>query len=146
MIRLERLHLMSQAKMLKPMRAFVRKLAIKIGCTDKALDCLVLAINEACMNVIQHAYNGQDDKEIIIEFWKDKSQLIIKILDTADVVDVELIKSRALEDIRPGGLGVHLIKQVMDSVEYKNREDMLGNMLEMHKDINAQLFCSLEKN
>ena len=145
MKKLERLHLLSRADMLKPLRAFIREFSIKLGCNKEALNGLVLAINEACMNIIQHAYNGQNDNEIIIEFWKDEAQLIIKILDTASMVDVEKIKSRALEDVRPGGLGVHIINQVMDKVEYKNRPDMQGNMLVMTKNLLNPVICCLEK-
>lgn len=118
MIRLERIHILSRADMLQPLRDFVRQLAKKQGCCDESLDCFVMAINEACMNVIQHACNGHEDEEIVIEFWKDEEELMIQVIDYAEKVDLDSIKSRDLEDIRPGGLGVHIIQQVMDSVEY----------------------------
>ncbi len=137
MKRLERIHLLSRADMLKPLRKFVRVLAKKQGCSDENVDSLVIAINEACMNVIQHAYAGQDNEEIIIEFCRDKDELLIRIFDHADMVDVTTIKSRNLEDIRPGGLGVHIIHQVMDGVEYKNKlSGEKGNLLEMRKQLN----------
>jgi len=79
--------------MLKPMREFVRELCQQQGCSDKSLDCMVMAINEACMNVIQHAYHGKEDEEIIIEFWKDGEQMLIKIFDFADSVDPASIES-----------------------------------------------------
>ncbi len=119
--------------MLKPLREFVRVLAKKQGCCDENLDCMVMAINEACMNVIQHAYKEKDDEEIIVEFWKDGKELIIKVFDFADQVNLDLIKSRDLEDLRPGGLGVHIIHQVMDWVEYKYNSNQSCNILEMHK-------------
>lgn len=127
--------------MLKPMREFVRELCQQQGASDKSLDCMVMAINEACMNVIQHAYHGKEDEEIIIEFWKDGEQMIIKIFDFADSVDPASIKSRELDDIRPGGLGVHLINQVMDSVEYKTNTKTKGNILEMKMHLKKLTEC-----
>jgi len=143
MIRLERIHFLSKADKLQPLRKFVRELAVKQGCCDENLDCMVMAINEACMNVMQHAYDGKDDGEIVIEFWKDEDELLIRIFDYAEKVDLDSIRSRDLEDVRPGGLGVHIIHQVMDSVEYKNQPGITGNVLEMRKQLNKPVQCSL---
>jgi len=135
MLRIERIHLLSRADMLKPLRMFVRQLAEKQGCCEEHLDCFVMAINEACMNVIQHAYKNKNNEEIIVEFYKQKNELIIKIIDFASCVDISSIKSRDLENIRPGGLGVHIINEVMDSVEYKHGTNKKGNVLEMRKQL-----------
>ena len=143
MIRLERIHLLSKADKLLPLRHFVRELATQQGCCDENLDCLVMAINEACMNVIQHAYCGRDDGEIIVEFWKDDNELLVRIYDFAENVDLQTIKSRDLNEVRPGGLGVHIIHQVMDSVEYKNQTECSGNVLEMRKQLNKPVTCNL---
>ena len=141
MIRLERIHLLSRPDMLKPLRKFVRVLAKKINCCDESLDCLVMAINEACMNIMQHAYKERRNEEIIVEFWKDNDEMVIKIIDFAEAVDIESIKSRDLEDLRPGGLGVHLIKQAMDCVEYKHSSNEKGNVLEMRKQLDRTAVC-----
>ena len=142
MIRLERIHLLSAADMLQPLRHFVRELASQQGCSDDNLDCMVMAINEACMNVMQHAYGGREDGEIIVEFWKDVDELLVRIYDFAEKVDLQTIKSRDLNEVRPGGLGVHIIHQVMDSVEYKNQPDVIGNVLEMRKQLNKPVKCN----
>jgi len=149
MIRLERIHLLSRAEKLQPLRYFVRELASQQGCCDENLDCMVMAINEACMNVIQHAYGGREDGEIIVEFWKDAGELLVRIYDFAEKVDLQTIKSRDLNEVRPGGLGVHIIHQVMDSVEYKNQSASIGNVLEMRKQLNKPVKCNagvLDKN
>jgi len=141
MIRLERIHLLSRADKLQPLRHFVRELAAQQGCCEENLDCMVMAINEACMNVIQHAYGGREDGEIIVEFWKDDEELLVRIYDFAEKVNLEGIKSRDLNEVRPGGLGVHIIHQVMDSVEYKNQADSVGNVLEMRKQLSMPVVC-----
>ncbi|MCW9012753.1 MAG: ATP-binding protein [Gammaproteobacteria bacterium] len=143
MEQLERIHFLSRADKLKAVRRLVRQLAIEQGCNQSNLDCLVMSINEACMNVIQHAYQNNDDGEVILEFWKDKQELIIRIYDFGIQVDRSSIKSRDLDDIRPGGLGVHLIHQVMDQVEYKDGLDGEGNLLEMRKNIETDTDCGI---
>jgi len=133
MNKLARIHILSNTEMLKPLRQFVCELKEKISCTQKNIEDLRVALNEACMNVIQHAYKNRNDEEIVIEFWVNKNTIEIKVIDSADAVDIESIKSRALDDVRPGGLGVHFIHQVMDSVEYKNNTNGKGNVLVMRK-------------
>ncbi len=141
MERLERIHFLSKADKLKPVRDVVRDLAQRQGCTKENLDCMVMAINEACMNVMQHAYGDREDGEIILEFWKDTDDLVIRIYDFADKVDRSKIKSRDLDDVKPGGLGVHLIHKVMDKVEYMDTPNEQGNLLEMRKRITSEATC-----
>ena len=146
MQRLERIHFLSRADKLKPVREAVRELAQRQGCSEENLDCMVMAINEACMNVMQHAYGDDDNGEIILEFWKDQDELVIRIYDFADKVDRSQIKSRELDDIRPGGLGVHLMHKVMDRVDYLDPPDESGNLLEMRKRIGEVKQCKLQKD
>jgi anti-sigma regulatory factor (Ser/Thr protein kinase) len=143
MQRLERIHFLSRADKLKPVRDSVRSLANRMGCSAENIDCMVMAINEACMNVMQHAYGERDDGEIILEFWKDGEDLLIRIHDFAPAVDKSRIRSRDLDDIRPGGLGVHMIHKVMDYVQYRDGEDGVGNMLEMRKRIGEIKQCNI---
>ncbi len=143
MKKIERIHFLSRAEQLAPLRQFVRDLARRQGCCEENLEHMVMAINEACMNVIQHAYHGKDDGEIVIEFWQDGNELLIRILDFAESVELENIQSRDLDDVRPGGLGVHLIHEVMDVVEYKNQIDSAGNVLEMRKTLGNPSSCSV---
>lgn len=144
MDRIARIHFLSSPEQLRPVRDAVRQLAVEQGCSDKNLDCLVMAINEACMNVIQHAYNNRDDGEMILEFWREQDLLSIRLFDFAEPVDRDCIKSRDLDDIKPGGLGVHIMQQVMDTVVYKDAPDGEGNMLEMRKRIGDETICCPE--
>jgi anti-sigma regulatory factor (Ser/Thr protein kinase) len=143
---LERIHFLSRPDKLKPVRDVVRDLAQRMGCSAENIDCMVMAINEACMNVIQHAYGAQEDGEVILEFWMDGDDLVIRIHDFAETVDRKNIKSRDLDDIRPGGLGVHLIHKMMDSVDYLDGQDGIGNMLQMRKRIGEVKQCGMRCN
>ncbi len=137
MIKLQRIHLMSKTKMLKPLRHFIDDFLHQENHLNnkKNIEDLIMAVNEACMNVIQHAYKNRPNEEIIIEFWQDQQDVLVKIFDDADCVDISSIKSRDLDDVRPGGLGVHMIHDLMDCVEYKNNPSKKGNVLEMRKKI-----------
>lgn len=143
---LERIHFLSRADKLKPVRDAVRALAQRMGCSGENIDCMVMAINEACMNVIQHAYGAQEDGEVILEFWQDGDDLVIRIHDFAETVDKQNIKSRDLDDIRPGGLGVHMIHKMMDSVQYLDGLDGMGNMLQMRKRIGEVKECVMQRS
>ncbi|MBN1999400.1 ATP-binding protein, partial [candidate division KSB1 bacterium] len=95
---------------------------------------IVLAVDEACSNVIKHAYKGRQDKKIFLKFVMNESGIQINILDFGISAEMDSIKPRSLKDIRPGGLGVHLIRSVMDNVEYKPDSEK-GNQLILNKSI-----------
>jgi len=84
---------------------------------------VVLAVDEACSNIIRHSYEGVKDKPIICEGKIENSNLHIMLQDYGKKVDPANIRPRNLSDIRPGGLGVHFIREVMDRVEFEDRGD-----------------------
>ncbi len=116
-------------------RALVKRAAEVVGCNEKLGEKLVIAINEACMNVIQHAYKGNDSGEIVLEIHNNESQILFRLMDYAEPVDLDSVKSRDLEDVRPGGLGVHFITEIMDDCKRGHLEKGVGNYLEMKKKI-----------
>ena len=120
---------------LQNVRAAAHKYAILVGFDDNIAAKITLAITEAFTNIIRHGYGGQckDNKiKILFDYAPDNKGLKIVTRDYGCQVDIEQIKSRDLEDIRPGGLGVHIIKTVMDFVEYKKAEGK-GMILTMIK-------------
>lgn len=78
---------------------------------------LVLAIDEACTNIIRHAYE-HDRKTVRIEMSMKDGQLRVTLRDYGKPCDPAKIRSRELEDVRPGGVGVHIIRKVFDKAEY----------------------------
>ena len=125
----------AQPERLSPMRALVRRAAESFGCTAPVCDNVVIAVNEACMNVIQHAYRGDGSGEIALEIRNNGSQVIFRLEDQADPVDLDRVQPRDLDDLRPGGLGVHFIREIMDHCEMGHLEQGRGNWLEMRKAI-----------
>lgn len=105
-------------------RAAARKAMEISGLSDQDADGVTLALDEALTNVIRHSYGGPCEKPIIIKLsqilnYKEKgSALEIAVRDFGKQVDPKTIRSRDLNEVRPGGLGVHIIQTVMDEVEY----------------------------
>jgi serine/threonine-protein kinase RsbW len=101
---------------------------------DTVLD-LKLAVDEACTNIITHGYKGMDPGSIILSFRIQPDRILVQITDFGHVFepvagpkpDVEA----ALEDQELGGLGLFLIYQTMDNIDYASSED--GNMLTFTK-------------
>lgn len=99
-------------------RALVSKLSERIGFAGKEIDGLVLAVDEACANVIRHAYRNSPEGKIVLTFLVAGDRFEIRIRDFGTPGDPATFQPRSLDDIRPGGLGVHLIRAVADKVEY----------------------------
>jgi len=114
-------------------RAVVKRAAEMTGIDADSIEQLVIAVNEACMNVIQHAYGEQSTGDIILEIFYNGTQIRYRLVDFAAPVDLKKVKSRDLEDIRPGGLGVHFISEIMDEISMGHLENDSGNFLEMKK-------------
>jgi len=116
---------------LKLLRRLVYDAAETAGAGAEKAEKAVIAVNEACMNIIQHAYNNDPDGEIILEIINNGDTLVFQLTDFAAPADINTIKPRALDDIRPGGLGTHFMNEVMDSVEYSVNEELQGNHVTM---------------
>ena len=131
-----RLEMLSQPRLLAAARAMVGQFAQRMGFSEGACGQISLAVDEALCNIINHGYERRTDGRIWLSLWglheSAAPTLRIVIEDRAKQVDPAVIKSRDLEDIRPGGLGVHIIREVMDSVQYEHRADG-GMRLSMSK-------------
>jgi len=116
---------------LKAVREAVRRCLGDCGCSEKTTGDVVLAIDEACQNIIRHAYDGHPDDAIVIEIDRVGDDLVFSLTDFAPTVAPASIKPRDLDDIRPGGLGTHFIRHVMDDTEYLKPPSGRGNLLRM---------------
>ncbi len=121
----------ARADRLKLVRGGVRAAARMCGFNDATAQSIVLAVDEACQNVIVHGYKERADGEIILGVFRRRDGILVRLRDFAPPVDPTTIKPRALDDIRPGKLGSHFIHEIMDSVEFRPSPDGIGNLLEM---------------
>lgn len=120
------LHMCSDPRFLSGARGLLSSIAEKIGLSSTSCAQVALAVDEALCNVIRHGYQRRSDAPIWLKMWvlSDPVQgpgLRIVIEDEASQVDPSQICGRDLADIRPGGLGVHIIREVMDFAEYERR-------------------------
>ncbi len=114
------------------MRHRVEAAARAAGCAGGSAADVVLAVDEACQNVIRHGYRGKG--EVILEMRRDQAgRLEIQLIDFAPPVDPARVKSRPLDQLRPGGLGSHFIRSVMDEVLFLPPPEGAGNFLKMVK-------------
>jgi anti-sigma regulatory factor (Ser/Thr protein kinase) len=136
-----RMHIRSSPWQLAVVRAAVEKMCAQLGMDERSIGEMMLGVDEALTNVIRHAYEGQADRPIEIELSPCGSEeecidcLQVVIRDEGRSVPAEQIRSRDLEDIRPGGLGVHIMQTVMDHVDYTPRPDG-GTVLTLRKNLN----------
>ena len=126
---------------LKAVRTLMRERLAGAGCDRELIDDLVLAINEACMNIIQHAYADDEKGRFVLEAERYDNELVFRLTDFAPKIDQSLIKSRDLDDVRPGGLGVYFIHSLMDEVEFLDSPSPSGNVLQMKKRVEWDLLC-----
>ncbi len=121
---------------LASIRKFVFRAASDAGFDEKEIYAVELAVDEACSNIIEHAYGGDGNGEIecTCNDLNDSLEIIIKDegepFDPAAVIPPDF--SIDLEEIKPRGAGLFLIRNMMDDVEFEfSRKD--GNVLRMVK-------------
>lgn len=127
----------SRPSRLKLLRCVIRDVADMAGLDAQASDAVVLAVNEACMNIIQHGYAMDADGRIDVRVRTEPGALVFELRDYAKRVDVDKVCSRDLDDIRPGGLGVHLIGCLMDESRFLEAPPGGGNLFQMKKFVTA---------
>jgi anti-sigma regulatory factor (Ser/Thr protein kinase) len=122
-----RMELRSDPEMLCAVRGALAHLTEKLGFPEAECRAVVLAVDEALTNIIRHAYGGQTEQPIEASFRRISldddalrgEALEIVLEDRGPAVDREKLCGRPLEEVRPGGLGLHFIRQSMDRVEFR---------------------------
>ena len=129
------LEMYSQARLLAAARAMAGNFAQRVGFDEVACGQISLAIDEALCNIINHGYERRPDGRIWLSIWELRGEfrgIHVMVEDRARQVDPGSIRPRDLDDIRPGGLGVFIIREIMENVVYERR-DGGGMRLRMSK-------------
>jgi anti-sigma regulatory factor (Ser/Thr protein kinase) len=112
----------SRTEFLALVRDVTRRMAEISGFDDALAERLALAVDEAATNVIEHAYAGAADRVVELRFWDDGAELRIDLVDDGATVDPRdvppLDLARYASERRKGGLGMHLMGKIMDSVTF----------------------------
>lgn len=133
------LHLRGDVEALCVVRAMLQRAAEVMHFPEADSRAIVRSVDEALTNVIRHAYEGHEGLPIELNcrrLWTGGDAAVpygveIVIKDSGVAADPQKLRGRPLEEIRPGGLGIHFMKQSMDVVEF-SREDG-RNLLRMVK-------------
>jgi anti-sigma regulatory factor (Ser/Thr protein kinase) len=113
----------SDPRYLCVVRGAVGPLAAVIGWPEPECRAIALAVDECLTNVIRHAYHNRTDGLMELECRESEDGLEITLLDCGDAPDKSKICAREIGSDQPGGLGTHIIRQVMDSVSYEESPD-----------------------
>ncbi len=84
---------------------------------------IILAVDEACSNIIRHSYKNDHTQSIAVSIEFDNCCLTITVKDKGIEFDPTAAAKRDITEIKPGGLGIYIIHQVMDKVEYTRTPD-----------------------
>ncbi len=116
-------------------RSFVRCKALEFGFSEEDAQKISLAVDEAVTNLIKHAYKLDSEKQIRVEIDEHGDEFTVNILD--DGIPFNPLNARTpdmieyLKNYEKGGLGIHIMKLVMDDIAYlpgspaQNRRNML---------------------
>jgi anti-sigma regulatory factor (Ser/Thr protein kinase) len=113
-------------------RNAARRAAEICGIDDKEASDIKLAVDEACSNAIKYACRNDADNELDLEISFSDDEFRVVISDTGDRTDPAVVQGRDLDDVRPGGLGVHFIRKVFDRMEF-DPDKKEGNRLVLVK-------------
>ncbi len=131
--KLAELRIQARAEHLRMLRAVVQS-AMETAAADREVtERVVLAVSEACTNVIRHAYGPHRSGEIVLEIFNNQDEMRFRLLDFAPPVDRAACRAPASTELRPGGLGMRLIHQIMDEARFIDPPPGVGNAYEMVK-------------
>ena len=82
---------------------------------------MVLGVDEACTNVIRYAYRLRDDRLISLRMEGLRKCVRMRLRDYGEKVFPHEMKGRSHDLIKPGGLGLHLIRYAFDEVDYVHK-------------------------
>lgn len=134
-----RLELESNPEVLCLVRATVERAAEFLHFQEADSRAIVRSVDEAVANVIRHAYKGRAGLPITLicrRLWgsrdpKVATGLEILLQDSGEAADPKKLQGRPLDEVRPGGLGLHFMRQSMDKVEFSRKNGK--NLLRMVK-------------
>jgi anti-sigma regulatory factor (Ser/Thr protein kinase) len=109
----------SDPRYLPVVRGAVGPLAAALGWDESDCLAITLALDEALANIIRHAYHGRADGRIELECRENQEGLEVTMLDQGEAPDRTKICARAIACDQAGGLGTHIIRDVMDTVSYQ---------------------------
>ena len=115
----------SSTRFLEEVREFVTSHGVQANFSEGAVEQMKMAVDEACTNVIEHSYEGKSGQPIDIAIHVHPEKLVVVIRDKGREFDRKAYKEPDLvqyaKSKKSGGFGVHIMRKLMDSVEYRHQ-------------------------
>lgn len=113
----------SSTENLALIREFVTNIGRQATLSEAEINNLELAVDEACANVIEHAYGHDITKDVMVRATFDDEKLKISVIDEGKGFDPKKFNQKSVDQLvqerRSGGLGIRLIQKLMDEVNYE---------------------------
>ncbi len=114
----------SEPRLLRAIRGMIRGYMENLSFSPEKIEEVVLAVDEACTNCIRHAYEGSNKEKFSLALRCAPEYVTIDLSDngkpaSAASLDKPMDTSPSLETLTPGGLGLHLIRNVFDEVIFQ---------------------------
>ncbi len=107
-------------------RKFVTDVALKSGIDEDTTNRIVLAVDEACTNIIRHAYKNVSNYPIEVCVIQNKNKFEVVITDYGKPFDPNSVKNSDIKDnlknYKKGGLGMFLMRSLVDEVDFSRVE------------------------
>jgi serine/threonine-protein kinase RsbW len=100
------------------MRDQVRKFLDAYPLSQKQRMLMVLGVDEACTNIIRHAYELRDDQLIVLSMEGLRTCVRMRLRDYGKKTPFHQMRGRAHDAVKPGGLGLHLMRDAFDEIDY----------------------------
>jgi len=100
------------------MRNCVREFLNGYSFSEKERLLMVLGVDEACTNIIRYAYRLRDDQLIALSLEGSRTCVRMRLRDYGEQVRPHEMKGRSHDMIKPGGLGLYLIRNAFDEIDY----------------------------
>jgi anti-sigma regulatory factor (Ser/Thr protein kinase) len=113
-----KLEFSSHTANLAQMRKHVRKFLDGCPFSDQERMLIVLGVDEACTNIIRYAYELRDDQPITLSMEALRGCVRMRLRDYGEQTPAHKMKGRSHDHVKPGGLGLHLIRNAFDNVDY----------------------------
>ena len=123
----------SKTENLSQIRDFVSSVTSELKIPKDISENIILAVDEACTNIIKHAYNYSPDGEILVKLKPTKTKFVVSIMDNGITFQPDKIPEPDLQKYyrqrRVGGLGIYLMKTLMDEVKYTSKPGQYNEVL-----------------
>ena len=121
--------LCSNPRLLSTVRGAVESLAEMLGFPAAQRRSITRAVDEALSNIVRHSYGNRFDRPITLYFRRARRRrgnrvergLEIVLCDRGPAIEPDKLRQRSLDELRPGGLGLHFIHEAMDTVEFTRK-------------------------